>query len=127
MMKSDVFQISRKPYAADLTSLRVIESFPTGAVWAVIDAVWFRGTKKKPYACVCELKTVMNPPPKTAKDFLTQYADNRYGGECLGRWNGTGYYGSQVPGVMEGHLALLKPMLENFPAVPEGYDGWWVP
>jgi hypothetical protein len=27
--------------------------------------------------------------------------------------------------LIEEHLALLRPMLENFPAVLAGFDGWW--
>jgi len=127
VIKTSDFKISKKPFAADLTSLRISDPWPSGAVTAFVDAVWFRGTLKNPYACIGWLRTQMNPAPVDARDFLIRYTDNRYGGECLGRWNGTGYYGSQVPEVMEGHLALLKPMLENFPDVPEGYDGWWIP
>lgn len=33
--------------------------------------------------------------------------------------------GAQQPDVTEEHLALLRPMLANYPAVPDGYSGWW--
>jgi hypothetical protein len=26
---------------------------------------------------------------------------------------------------MKQHLAVLRPMLENCPVIPDGYDGWW--
>jgi hypothetical protein len=26
---------------------------------------------------------------------------------------------------MEQHLKILRPMLANYPALPDGYDGWW--
>lgn len=26
---------------------------------------------------------------------------------------------------MERHLAVLEPMLANYPTTPPGYDGWW--
>ena len=128
MIRETRFLISRKPYAVDLTSLRSDEDGFT-----YIDAVWFRrktrgyGSSKQTVtvACIGNLHTIQRPVPVDAVEFLTRYTDGRYGGDCHGRWDGTGYWGAEEPDVVEQHLAILRPMLANYPALPDGYDGWW--
>lgn len=127
MIREDRFLISRKPYAVDLSSLQRSERDP-GKTWAwyTVDAVWFRGTKNKPFACVGSLRTIIDDPaPATAEEFLSRYTDGRYGGDCHGRWDGEKYWGAQKPFEIDLHLSLLEPMLANYPAVPDGFDGWW--
>jgi hypothetical protein len=68
---------------------------------------------------------LQHPEPADAHEFLTQHTDGRYGGDCEGRWDGERYWGAQEPAVIEQHLALLRPMLANYPNIPDGYDGWW--
>jgi hypothetical protein len=122
------FLISRKPYAVDLSSLRMDEPRAShdGSLYAraTLDAVWFRRRSGVTVACIGQLWDHQAPPVDAAQ-FLAQHADGRYGGNCHGRWDGTGYWGEQVPDVIEEHLALLRPMLANYPTIPAGYDGWW--
>ena len=128
MIREDRFLISRKPYAVDLTSLRIsdpgerYDGSPTCT--ARIDAVWFRRRSGVTVACVGDLWDHQTPPADAAQ-FLAQHDDGRYGGTCHGRWDGENYWGAQRPEEIEQHLALLRPMLDNYPDVPPSYDGWW--
>lgn len=134
MRREDRFVMSHKPYAVDLSSLREERGFYR------VDAVWFRRRRRGGYgpngavvtvACVGNLHTGQRPAPSTAREFLERYDDGRYGGDCQGRWDGTGYWGSQRPETMTEHLDLLRPALDGYlrdpeaPQAPEGYDGWW--
>ncbi len=93
-----------------------------------LEAVWFRRKHGSTAACTGYLYLWHweSGRVETVADFLSAYNDNRFGGHCLGRWDGKGYWGSENPEVMARHLELLRPMLNSFPAIPEGYDGWWV-
>ncbi|MEU5716589.1 hypothetical protein AB0G71_12495 [Streptomyces sp. NPDC020403] len=134
MIRETRFLISRTPYAIDPASLRVGDTNPnTGNTWAMINAVWFRrrpdntGPKRRTItvACVGTLRDLQDQTPRTAEEFLTAFVDGRYGGHCDGRWNGNGYWGAHEPTVIEEHLTLLRPMLDNYPTIPAGFDGWW--
>lgn len=133
MIREDRFLISRKPYAIDLDSLQVGEPTDSGHYWAMVNAVWFRRHSKGygedrrivTVACIGTLRNLQDDKPADARAFLAAYTDGRYGGDCQGRWDGTGYWGAEKPEVVEEHLALLRPMLANYPAIPHGYDGWW--
>lgn len=120
MIREERFLISRRPYAIDLGSLR-----PTGSNFWRLDAVWFRRRRGITVACIGYLHDLQNPPPTTTAEFLARADDGRYGGHCEGRWDGQRYWGAQEPEIAAAHLALLRPMLERFPAVPAGFDGWW--
>lgn len=111
--------MSHRPYAVDLSSLRVDHSR------ARLDAVWFRRRHGVTAACIGHLWDYQRPAPKDAAEFLERHDDGRYGGNCEGRWDGARYWGAQEPAVIEAHLALLRPMLADLPNVPDSYDGWW--
>lgn len=130
MIREDRFLISRKPYAVDLSSLRGSRTqTPQGRneyyFGGRIDAVWFRRRRGETVACIGELWDLQYPEPADAVQFLTQHADGRHGGDCIGRWDGESYWGNVTLDQQEQHLAILRPMLANYPAVPEGFDGWW--
>jgi hypothetical protein len=127
MKREAKFLISRKPYAIDLASFRCTERAPGKSwAWYSINAVWFRGRKTDPVACIGDLHTIINDPaPIDAAEFLERYTDGRYGGDCHGRWNGNGYWGAESLDVQKQHLAILRPMLAAYPNLPPGYDGWW--
>lgn len=122
------FAISGKTrYAVDLSSLTAEPSGINGGyVWADIRAVWFRRKNRVTAACIGHLRDLQTPAPKDAAEFLAKATDGRYGGRCEGRWDGTRYWGAQEPETIEAHLALLRPMLDSYPEIPEGFDGWYV-
>lgn len=128
MIRDDRFLISRKPYAVDLGSLRADEprSAHDGSLYvrATLDAVWFRRRRGVTVACIGQLWDHQAPPADAAQ-FLAQHTDGRYGGNCFGRWDGKGYWGDSDLEIMAVNLAVLRPMLANYPAVPDGYSAWW--
>lgn len=130
MIREDRFLISRKPFAVDLGSLRgAREDTPQGRnpyyFGGRMDAVWFRRRRGVTVACIGTLWDLQYPEPADALEFLRQHDDGRYGGDCDGRWDGSGYWGGGTLAEQERHLAILQPMLTNYPAIPPGFDGWW--
>ena len=102
MISETRFLISRKPYAVDLTSLRGSRTdTPQGRneyyFSGQVDAVWFRRRKGITVACIGTLWDLQHPEPADAVQFLTRHEDGRYGGDCTGRWDGTGYWGHERP------------------------------
>lgn len=133
MRKLNGFQISAKPYAIDLSTV-IVEKYEERDglyfLWGSCSAVWFRRHNRTLRACIGTLSLwgqYMREPVdiSTPRGVLVGQLDGRYGGDCGGRWDGQNYWGAQDLTVMEEHLNVLKPMLEFFPEVPFGYDGWW--
>lgn len=130
MIREARFLISRKPYAVDLGSLRgTINPSPGGRRPTYydgrIDAVWFRRRKGETVACIGTLWDLQDDEPADGRQFLERHDDGRYGGDCYGRWDGESYWGNVTLEQQQQHLAILRPMLANYPAIPPGYDGWW--
>lgn len=120
MRREEKFVLSHRPYAVNLSSLCVDDiDRPTA------EAVWFRRRKGVTVACVGVLWDIQRPIPAGMSEFLRRHDDGRYGGDCMGRWDGERYWGSQDPEEIERHLTLLRPMLASYPEIPDGYDGWW--
>lgn len=132
MIRETRFLISRKPFAVDLDSLTG-DQHPRGELHAYsgsVNAVWYRRKDGVTRACIGSLKLFSHYLPRPlelcdAIDILTADLDGRYGGDCHGRWDGAGYWGAEDLDVQKQHLAILRPMLTNYPAIPDGYDGWW--
>lgn len=133
MIREERLYISKKPYAVDPTSLRVTTNEPdrpehhrTHRVH--IDAVWFRRRRGVTVATIGTLWDFQrDPAPADVHEALRRHDDGRYGGSWIARWDGESYV-SEVPqplDVMTAHLELLRPMLENYPDVPPGHDGWY--
>lgn len=128
MKREDKFVMSHRPYAVDLGSLT-----NTSDRRFVVSAVWFRRRRGELVACTGYLWDHQGPClarpdeqyPKDALDFLKRCDTGPYGGTTTGRWDGIGYWGEEVPEIVQTHLEVLRPMLENFPAVPPCFDGWW--
>lgn len=127
MIRENRFLISKRPYAVDLGSLRITERQGQRNPYyeGRIGAVWFRRAKGVTYACVGTLWDFQDQRPADAVAFLKAHTDGRYGGDCKGRWDGTRYWGAQEPEIAARHLALLRPMLDAYPAIPDGWNGWW--
>lgn len=133
MIKEPKFYISKGLYAVDLSGMLVRTQevdVPHGRTRRShrvdVPAVWFRRRRGVTVACIGGLWAYMSDPaPADVHEALARMDDGRYGGGCEARWDGTGYWGSEIPAERDRHLELLVPMLENYPAVPAGYDGWW--
>jgi hypothetical protein len=120
MIREEKFVLSHRPYAVDLSSLDTDREPPT------VRAAWFRRRKGVLVAAVGVLWDVQRPVPADAAEFLARHDDGRYGGDCLGRWDGSRYWGAQEPEAAAAHLDLLRPMLASYPGIPPGFDGWYV-
>lgn len=120
MQKFDKPILSKTSYAVDLSSL---SRTPTGR--HDVRAVWFRRKDRKTSACFGTLWDYPRKDIANTLEFLENFTDGRYGGNCIARWDGTTYWGEGEPEAIEHYLGLLKPMLEEYPDAPEGYDGWW--
>ena len=132
MIREDRFLISRKPYAIDLSTVTIERHHQHDTYWlsGSCQAVWFRRKSGTTYVCLGSLRLWAHwlreePDVSSPEAILSNNLDSRYGGDPDGRWDGERYWGSQKPLVQSRHLALLEPMLANYPAVPAGYDGWW--
>jgi len=134
VIREETFTQSHAPYAVDLGSLTVEDAGAHGHSWAAARAVWFRrrregGGPMVTAACLGELRDLQKPAPADARQFLAQYTDGRYGGRCQARWNGKTMWlqpDLADPDHYKAAMELLGPMLANYPAVPEGWNGWWV-
>lgn len=125
MIREKGFVLSRGQFAILPASLVIVPSEHGPAASCLVRAVWYRRKAGVLRACTGYVREWVDPGPRDVDDFLRRANDGRYGGHCEGRWDGERYWGAQEPEVMEGHLALLRPMIEHFPLIPEGYQGWW--
>lgn len=130
MIREEEFRISRRPYAVNLDALNVQHNPPwserSREIWrGTIEAVWFRRRRGETVACFGYLWCSTLVEPRDALHFLELHDDGRYGGETIGRWDGSGFWGNVSLAEQQAQLDVLQLMLENFPAVPPGYDGWW--
>jgi hypothetical protein len=132
VIRKDRFLISDKPFAIDLATVTADQQH-NGHRWTLhgrADALWFRRQDGITRACIGTLG-LWSQHLTGSVDLADPHAilradlDGRYGGDCHGRWDGERYWGAQEPEVMEQHLSVLRPMLANYPELPDGYDGWW--
>ena len=120
MIRAEKFRVSRPLYAVDLASYTLTEEGRSD-----ISAVWFRRRKGVTVACAGRVWNYLRPRPQTAAEFLAAHDDNRYGGDCMARWDGTNLWCVLDEADRARYKALLVPVLAACPDVPEGYDGWW--
>ena len=90
MIRIEKFVLSKRPYAVDLSSLQVLERGTDyegrGVWWIGLAAVWFRGPKANPKACIGRLHAYLRgAAPADAVQALHRMDDGRYGGDCQGR------------------------------------------
>lgn len=121
MKREDKFVGSHLPYAVALDDPRTRLSEGISQV----HAVWFRRKRGNIVACTGYLWDHLNPGPTSVAEFLARSTDGRYGGTCEGRWDGRNYWGAQDAKIIGEHLTFLSAMLNNFPEVPPGYEGWY--
>jgi hypothetical protein len=132
MIRDDRFLISRKPFAIDLATVTLEATERDGIYWlsGSCQAVWYRRKDGVTRACLGHLglwaQWLHEAPDLSGPEaMLGSGLDSRYGGDCHGRWDGTGYWGAEDLEAQAQHLAVLRPMLANYPAIPAGYSGWW--
>lgn len=132
MIRADRFLISRKAFAIDLTTVtgNQHERGDLIAFSGRANALWFRRAAGVTRACIGTLGLWSHYLPDRLNlddphAVLSADLDGRYGGDCHGRWDGTGYWGAEDLDVQAQHLAVLRPMLAAYPAIPAGYDAWW--
>jgi hypothetical protein len=127
MFRTAEFKISRPMYAVRLDTFSVGGPQAPFPNWGVVAAVWFRRRSRVTAACGGFLKdsTAEAGAPVDARDFLSRYTDGRYGGDCVARWDGSTLWSLESERSRAEYLAVLRPMLEAYPAIPPGFDGWW--
>jgi len=132
MIREDRFLISRKPYAIDLSTVTLKATERDGIYWlsGTCRAVWYRRKAGVTRACMGELRLWAQwlrekPDLSSPEAMLSNDLDSGAGGDPDGRWDGERYWGSQKPFEQSLHLTVLEPMLASYPAIPDGYDGWW--
>lgn len=125
MIREEKFVFSHRPYAVDLSGLRMTLDRGIGWTDLRIGAVWYRRKNGITSANIGTLWDHQKPAPADAEEFLARHDDGRYGGQCDGRWDGESYWGNVPLTVQEIHLAVLRPMLAAYPEIPPGYSGWW--
>lgn len=132
MIRDGQFVLSRKQFAIDLSTVTG-KLRNDGDRWTFsgqCSAVWYRRKDRVTRACIgtVGLWNHYLPGPLDLTDpvaVLSARLDGRYGGDCHGRWDGTGYWGAEDLDVQAEHLAVLRPMLDVYPTCPASYDGWW--
>jgi hypothetical protein len=122
MIKAQKFRITDRPYAVLLDSYRL----DGGAGRGEIDAVWFRRRGGVLAACAGRLRDYQQPRQDTAEGFLKAYTDGRYGGDCKARWDGKTLWCLADEETRLGYREFLVPVLQEYPAIPRGWSGWWV-
>lgn len=121
MIREDKYVHSHRPYAVKLDSLNISDRS-----CHTVEAIWFRGRVAEPIAVYGALWDVQSEAPTDVHDFLRRHDDGRYGGNAYTRWDGTSLWAPNT----EFYTAierqrLLQVALDNYPNVPEGFDGWW--
>lgn len=128
MIREEKFVISHAPYAVKLDNLDRETYHDQVQVHYrySIEAAWFRRHGGITVACLGYLRTSKQEAFTEAAPVLEHMTDGRYGGDCKARWDGNNLWAPESTWEqMKTYEDFLRPMLENFPEVPAGFDGWW--
>lgn len=114
----DKFSFSEYFYAIDWSTFWVNDNNN-----AIVDAIWFKKTKGE--VAVCS-GTLSNYDTLNKDDFIAGFKYGRYGGATRYKWNGTEMWShdNNFLDMIKAH-EKLDPILENFPNIPHGYQGWY--
>jgi hypothetical protein len=132
------FRASKKLYAFNPESFTV-EASPGGNGFMghrySLEAIWFtRRSNGKRAAVIGELwdhsNTRYTPQPWGLAEFIEQIHTARYGGTPGGVWDGNvAWWGSGYADDGARQAAVLPHLqhqLANYPAIPAGYQGWYL-
>lgn len=127
MIRESELDLTRYPYTIELGSFRpdALMNREAPPVWFRVIAVCFRRRDDATVATFGILYTKMEPPPADVHEFLRRYTYDGRGGEPFGHWDGDRCWGPRTVAahVEREHMAVLRPMLDAYPAVPDGFDG----
>lgn len=91
-----------------------------------LECVWFRLKSGIISAHIGRLWDYCQTIPKSTEDFLASIDTKRYGANCRTRWERIrGVWSIEDRVTYEEDLKILIPMLDNYPQIPDGFDGWW--
>jgi hypothetical protein len=122
------FVMSHRQYAVNPATLRRTGRPMSDGPheWWSLDAAWFRRKGQVTTAVVGLLTELREVPPADAAQFLAEYESGHYGGRAETSWDGDRLWTNMPHTVAADDLELrLRPMLDNVPSLPSGYEGWW--
>lgn len=117
LVKLDKFTPSKRPYAIDLSSAK------RGYSSLYVDCIW---AGRKNGRTTASFGTLNAYRVETVEE-LIEKIDMRYGGCSFAKWDGdTLITPSGVTQKLHSqYVEMLDAALNNFPAVPDGYEGWY--
>ncbi len=135
--KSPKHTSSNHFYAIDFdqveTSTRYFQENSRVCTSYELPAVWFKEKKGDLFVAYGSLsgsiwsKEGDAAPTKEdiRNDFIEKF-DGRYGGKAEAKWDGTYFWSPETPWDETVQLQkLLHSYYEQFPKIPDGFDGWW--
>lgn len=117
--QSDTFSHNKFFYAIDFSSIHLDDGITR------VNAVWFKETKEGIRSV--SQGTIWNAQNGNlnVQKFIEAFRSS-YGGSTEIKWDGKKVWAPRMDyEIVNQRLALLKPMLENFPAIPDQYEGWF--
>tara|TARA_B100001250_G_C19754054_1_gene769230 strand:- start:341 stop:739 length:399 start_codon:yes stop_codon:yes gene_type:complete len=129
MIKSEKFSISKRHYAYLKGSLEErkdpYDPKRDTAKYSYYTLQVFYYKKKNGLIEAC-FGTIWNYAPQglSEKDFVAQYS-SAYGSDPYAQWGGTHFLGTSVYKDIVRYVKELDPVLKKYPAIPEGYVGWF--
>jgi hypothetical protein len=124
------FRLYKTLVAVDLGTFAFGDRDPSRGT---LRAVWFARRRGVLRACTGRISDLQPVPAggraPSCEEFLAAYTSN-HGATCHARWDGKTYWGAPELGAMEPaamvrNVAFLGRMLDGYPAIPAGYNGWW--
>ena len=125
MIKSDKFTISTRNYAFKEGSLRPYhQSNDWYNGWWVMDVFCYKKKDGKTAACFGQVHVIEKTDNFTEEEFIKKYRAT-YGPDMLASWNGADFIGTSNYESIVQYVEKLRPILRNYPEIPNGYKGWY--
>ena len=118
LVRLDKFAPSKRPYALRRESFET-----TDWGYASVEAVWPGRKNGRTTASFGHLGT---HGPRSFDEFIEKI-DMRYGGTSYAKWDGDTLItpSGVTQKLHQQYVEMLDAALNNFPAVPDGYEGWY--